>query len=259
MHLILKNQHTSTYYYSSLTHKFFCELCLSDFGSEQLLNVHYKYCKRQSFPQSVYCPTEENALCKFCNYKKSLHCPFVIIADIEAILVSAPSSTNFNVLHIHKPISVGFQIISFHPNYDGTNVCIYKGESCLIRFLTATKDEMDIMHAYISNICPMIALTGVEMCNCNSEVNCFICQEQFSGAGALQKVQDHCHMTGLYRSAVHSSCNVNLRFVPHRMKIPVFFHNGRKYDSHMLIKAMSHFDHPINVIPKNMELYHQIL
>ena len=110
------------------------------------------------------------------------------------------------------------------------------------------------MLAHISNICPMRPLTGVEMCEYNSAVNCFICQEPFSGEGALQKVRDHCHMTGFYRGAAHSSCNINLRFVPHRMKIPVFFHNGRKYDFHMLIKAMSHFDLPINVygiIPSN--------
>ena len=47
------------------------------------------------------------------------------------------------------------------------------------------------------------------------------------------KVIDHDHITGKYRGAAHSSCNLKLRIDPDKIKIPVFFHNLRGYDAHL--------------------------
>ena len=47
------------------------------------------------------------------------------------------------------------------------------------------------------------------------------------------KVRDHWHYTGLYRSAVHSLCNLKY-CVP--KKVPIVFHNGSKYDYHFIMK-----------------------
>ena len=38
-----------------------------------------------------------------------------------------------------------------------------------------------------------------------------------------QKVRDHCHYTGKYRGAAHSTCNLSYK-IP--KEIPVVFHNG---------------------------------
>ena len=49
------------------------------------------------------------------------------------------------------------------------------------------------------------------------------------------KVRDHCHIIGKYRSAAHWSCNINLKL---SKNILVILHNLRGYDGHLLIKEM---------------------
>lgn len=58
---------------------------------------------------------------------------------------------------------------------------------------------------------------------------CYICQKGFNSFDFDEinnrKVRDHWHLTGEYRGAAHSLCNLNLRIDPEKIKIPVFFHN----------------------------------
>ena len=41
------------------------------------------------------------------------------------------------------------------------------------------------------------------------------------------RVKDHCHLTGKFRSTLHNSCNL-----PNKLskKVPVKLHDGKKYD-----------------------------
>ena len=63
--------------------------------------------------------------------------------------------------------------------------------------------------------------------------SCWICDKLFYVEH--DKVRDHCHITGKYRSAAHWSCNINLKL---SKKILVILHNLRGYDSHLIIKEM---------------------
>ena len=51
-----------------------------------------------------------------------------------------------------------------------------------------------------------------------------------------KKVSDHCHFTGKYRGTAHSICNLRYR-IP--QEVPVIFHNGSKYDHHLIIKELA--------------------
>ena len=53
-------------------------------------------------------------------------------------------------------------------------------------------------------------------------------------AEKYKKVRDHCHFTGKYRGCAHSICNLNL--CNRYFKIPVFFHNMKNYDGHLIIQ-----------------------
>ena len=50
----------------------------------------------------------------------------------------------------------------------------------------------------------------------------------------IQRVRDHFHFTGKYRGCAHSVCN--LHFCNRYFKIPVFFHNMKNYDGHLIIQ-----------------------
>ena len=70
---------------------------------------------------------------------------------------------------------------------------------------------------------------------------CYICKKKFTQKLAkgknYRKVRDHCRFTGKYRGAAHNNiCNLRFNFAN---EIPVFFHNGSKYDYHFIIKELA--------------------
>ena len=68
-------------------------------------------------------------------------------------------------------------------------------------------------------------------------------------------VRDHCHITGQYRGPAHVNCNLRYKIDPRHWKLPVFIHNLRGYDSHLIIKALNKRHGRVNVIPSNMEKF----
>ena len=66
------------------------------------------------------------------------------------------------------------------------------------------------------------------------------------------KVKDHCHITGKYRSPAHWSCNINLRLTKNVLAI---FHNLKGYGGHLIIREIGKFDVKVNVIPNELEKY----
>ena len=60
-----------------------------------------------------------------------------------------------------------------------------------------------------------------------------MCEEPFyEDSEKFQKVRDHDHATGEFRGAPHSQCNMAKKRSKH---IPVFFHNLRGYDAHLIM------------------------
>ena len=54
-----------------------------------------------------------------------------------------------------------------------------------------------------------------------------------------KKVRDHCHITGKFRGAAHSQCNLKLK-IP--KKIPIISHNLEGYDGHIIFKKLNNFN-----------------
>ena len=80
--------------------------------------------------------------------------------------------------------------------------------------------------------------------------SCWICDKLFDIGD--DKVRDHFHITGKYRGIEYWSCNINHKL---SKKIPVIFHNRRRYHSHLIIKEISKFDVKIIVIPNGLEKF----
>ena len=84
------------------------------------------------------------------------------------------------------------------------------------------------------------------------QTKCKHCNKTFM---KKDKVIDHDHITGKYRGAAHSSCNTKLRIDPEKVKIPVFFHNLRGYDAHLIMQYIGEQDGTLSCIPNNKEKY----
>ena len=62
---------------------------------------------------------------------------------------------------------------------------------------------------------------------------CRFCEKEMIS----DKIRDHCHVTGKYRGAAHSKCNINVTQYQSNF-IPFIFHNFSNYDSHMFSKKL---------------------
>ena len=83
---------------------------------------------------------------------------------------------------------------------------------------------------------------------------------QIVAVAALSSVKtkprkDHCHLTGDFRGALCSACNMRLRLK--RRVLPVIFHNLKGYDMHLLIKEGNGKmkDWQLNVIAQTTEKF----
>ena len=72
----------------------------------------------------------------------------------------------------------------------------------------------------------------------NSHI-CWICKQELN----MDKVRDHCHVTGKFRGAAHNKCNINLRLPK---KLPIIFHNLQGYDDHLIFKELNDFNVDFN-------------
>ena len=80
-----------------------------------------------------------------------------------------------------------------------------------------------------------------------SSNTCQICEKLIDDDD--EKVRDHSHIIGKFRSAVHWSCNINLQFTE---KVPVIFHNLRGYGSHLIFWELNKFDVKNDVIQNRL-------
>ena len=125
----------------------------------------------------------------------------------------------------------------------------YRGLDCVSKFCAHIISEASRLYKSHHEV-PMIPLTNSQMKEHNRSEKCHICFKGFTDKD--RKVRDHCHYTGLYRGAAHSSCNLQYKIPNH---IPVIFHNLAPYDAHLFIKELSSYTTDISVIAKNTEDY----
>ena len=85
----------------------------------------------------------------------------------------------------------------------------------------------------------------------NSHI-CWICKQELN----MDKVRDHCHVTGRFRGAAHKNCNINLRL---RRKLLIIFHNLQGYGGYIIFKELNNFNVDIDVVPKGIDKYLSIL
>lgn len=116
------------------------------------------------------------------------------------------------------------------------------------RFLAYVMEMQDKALALLKENKPM-ELTGRDWQNFKTAVNCNLCDKPLGA----DRVRDHDHLTGAYRGACHSQCNINYNYK--NFKLPVIFHNLRGYDSHLILQHAGKLGRNIDCIPNTMEKY----
>ena len=185
--------------------------------------------------------------------------PFVIYADLESILVPVDQRKgNTHLYQNHKPCAASALLCSTVAAFD-IQFYLYTGENLVNQLLDQLiKWETDIVE-HLKQNCKMRPLSCQQQTNHDNAVLCCICRRQNRPFDPnIQndcKVADYDHVTGYYIGAAHDECNRKRRVV---FDNPVFFHNFRGYDSHLIVTVLSDATYrtrKIKVIGQNMEHY----
>ena len=149
---------------------------------------------------------------------------------------------------------MAYKLSSFLPGYDEQVKCHF-GPDCMDKFL----DDLDALHERLEPVMkmnkPRDKLDDASMKRLEADPYCCICSRKLGKTKHL----DHCHYTGKVNGFAHPQCNLERQTPSY---IPIFFHNLKGYDSHILIKSLARrTDDPwsIRVIPKSMESYTAIM
>ena len=104
---------------------------------------------------------------------------------------------------------------------------MYRGEDAADKFVRdLQKVAKQLCDEYIAKLKAMIFSTEDSLSFTNA-TTCHICTKPITDD---DRVRGHCHITGIYRGAGHSACNLNYRITPKSWKLPVVVHNLNCYD-----------------------------
>ena len=255
--------------YDSIKHKerkHFCERCLHGYRREDQLEAHKPECRgigqtavRMDMPKEG-----ENKLA-FQNYHKQLPAPYIIYADFEALTAKVegpepdPAKSNTQRTQHHEICSYSYIVV----RCDGRTEppVKYRGPNAAGHFLESLQEEERKIKAVLADPKAM-RMTRGRVCVCvwggggdwrafRSAETCHVCDKPLEG----DSLRDHCHITGKYRGAAHTTCNLKLRLSPKTTTIPVVFYNLRGYDSHLLMQSISNVEGRVHCIPNNTEKY----
>ena len=225
-----------------------CERCIRSFYTKQHLEEHFQWCSRGRLQLEQLPKTTKFT---YNSFSKELSPPKTIYSDIESFIKD----------NIHYPASIASYTV-WHPDLQqqhqaNTTIMSWSGEDCIVNFLRYLETEARKQHKQDYLTRKNMIITPQQQAEYEASTQCPRCSTTFDDA-AHKKCRDHCHITGLYRSALCHTCNSKLYLS--RRTLPVIFHNLKCYDAHQLIKhGLGKFKHwQLNVIPQTKEKYMNI-
>ena len=207
-------------------HLFICDRCLHACYTRGVYTKHVERCSKLR-AQAVAVPTVDKVKdITFTKREFQLDLPFSIYADFESVLEEVPADTIDPTAKTvptqrHIACGAGYKIVSTDPRFYREPV-ILTGPNCAEVFLDRLQADTNELRKILSNPIPMIPLTGEQQRRYDEATTCMICEETLDAA---DRVRDHDHLTGAFRGAAHSNCNLQWRINPKTICIPVFMHN----------------------------------
>ena len=236
--------------------KHFCRHCLHGFPTHEKLQIHLTHGCREITEARPVMPSGDDAVLAFKNFDKQYKAPFVIYADFECLTkpiskASRDSSrSHTDAYQRHEPCGFCAHIVSSDPNQTFKPV-VYRGDNTVQEFIIKIKEIEDMLMAKIRTTAKMV-MSDAEKQQHRCASHCCLCKKPLD----QDKVRDHCHLTGRYRGAAHSSCNLEEgKKRTRRYKIPVFFHNLKGYDGHLIVSEVGKHTSNLSAIPQNYEKF----
>lgn len=193
------------------------------------------------------------------NYFKIIH---TFPTDFEAIQKSCGKKVgkNSTLMTEHEPSGFGYIVVSDIPELCQP-VKIYRSsdefEDVALKFV----EELDSLYNKVAdrlNSVQQMIFTDNDKEQFENACICSICLKELDrNNNDNPVVRDHCHVSGAFRGAAHSNCNIKMQ---QQKRIIVYMHNGCGYDNHFLIKALAkkYKTSNIDVTADTLEKYRRI-
>ena len=240
-----------------------CERCLQPFTSEELLTNHREYCYTGR-PETLVPMNENKQKHIFQRWQSIQRLPYIVYADIECYLEKkGGDDTDYGRVRTHKAAAISYLLIP-HPEMKAEPLNlryrVYQGPDCIVRCMRSLTDlAKEVYQWNISYANQPVIMSSEDTAKHSLATNCYICGKRFASSKKeshnLQKVCEHDHLTGKYRGAACQECNGKMRLQD--TFLPVFFHNFRGYDCHIICQeALGEIDGwKVEVIAQTKEKY----
>ena len=183
-----------------------CMNCLHGFPTEVSRDKHEIHCKANDVVR-----IEMPSWASYIRYSKGqyqLKVPFTIFADFESLLVKPPEGEE-GVVNVHEPS--GWCVKSEFAHGEVSDpIVLYRGKDCIEKFCKHVISEAKRLYGVYPEV-PMKPLTKEQRREHSRAKTCHICLNQFKLDE--KKVRDHCHYTGEYRGAAHSTAICNIKYL----------------------------------------------
>jgi hypothetical protein len=233
--------------------KHYCRYCLTGFPNAEKLAEHTSLGCAQITESLPDMPKPKDAFIEFENHDKKFPAPFVIYADFECLTIPlqkcerSGEESYTDEYQQHEPCGFCYYVVAA----DGVmrEPVVYRGPDAVDQFITQLLDtQYELIKLVKQNV--KMVMTAEDEADFKSAVCCSICEKPLGD----DRVRDHDHMTGQYRGAAHSKCNIEEGKTRTRnFQIPVFFHNLKGYDAHLIMSKVGKYTSKLSAIPQNYE------
>ena len=248
---------------------YYCKTCLTKKYSEQALKEHENFCSINGVKPKGKVPTLGSGedLLQFRNYEKKFMAPFVIYMDFETYQSrvtnkrASGKKTKFNTQH--KQLSIGMKCVC-HVNdkFNGPVRC-YTGENCAKKAIEMLMEEQSRINVILNECRYPMTSTAETWQMLKKATQCYICDSVFHDD---KKCRDHNHLQSAKVTEEHpfgnvlgiacNRCNLKYSSISNEPKIPVFLHNGSKYDFKLLIRDLcQNSENQLKIIPRTSETF----
>ena len=245
-----------------------CDNCLKPCHSAKCLSDHLMLGCEDHQPAKLVLPEKgKNDKVLFQNIHKQIEKPFIMVGDIESYLTLEKESVKGSYQH-HKVAGLSYAVIDRSNGFKKPELKIFDNA---MDFLKSAIHDSGRICKHMKDSCnPESGVMKEKIINAEyrkqyDEANqCYLCRKKFFSEEEelyenreSHKVGDHDHLTGEYRGAAHSKCNLKCRNDGYN--VDFFFHNGKGYDYHHVLNTVGELSKEmnlkINCIPMNSEKY----
>ena len=164
--------------------KHYCMLCLTGFSREDLLENHKKYCNGlKGKPTRIDMPKEEEKIVSFQNYNKQMKVPYVIYADLEALIkkislceLEGGNKGKSYIIKKEYHEASGFSYTVVRSDGEVSGLKVYRGENAVGKFLSEILQEEVKIRESLAAPKPIV-MTAEDWEKYKNATDCHICNK----------------------------------------------------------------------------------